>query len=138
MANEWWTQGTCTTSKFIDLATKAGATSPSDVFFPVTQTDGGLVRGAKAGKYLQRQARFEQLARRTCGDCPVRKECLLDACQNDSEPPWGFTGGLAPKQRVDLLDGGVLISHECPGCLVTLWGTKKCPPPKRCADTCKG
>lgn len=138
--DRWWEDAACATPKFKELAAKAGAwRNPSEVFFPITESDDGRTGKAATGiaKYRARQERFDQLARRTCGDCPVRRECLLEACQNDAEPPWGFSGALDPKQRVDLLEGAELVSRECPGCLVTLWGTKNLPPPKRCSGLCK-
>lgn len=133
MIEKWWEQAACATERFKDLATRAGAEHPTHIFYPITQSDSG--RAAKstlaAAKYKARQQRFDLLARTTCGDCPVRRECLLDACQNDGEVPHGFVGGLNPRQRVDLVEGAELISTKCPETNVTLWGTKKFPPPKR-------
>lgn len=49
-----------------------------DVFFP---EKGGSTREAK----------------RVCGECPVRRECLAYALDNDER--WGVWGGLAERER---------------------------------------
>lgn len=36
-------------------------------------------------------------AKRLCGQCPVRHECLTWALDNDEE--WGIWGGLDPRER---------------------------------------
>lgn len=140
MADHWWELGTCVTPAFKAKTLEAGAfKSPGQVFYPITETDDGRVSKTHVNipKYRNRQLRFDQLKREACGACPVRRDCLLDACQNDGETPIGFSGGLDPKQRLDLVNGAELISSQCLGCDTALWGTTNIAPPKRCSSLCK-
>jgi WhiB family redox-sensing transcriptional regulator len=40
-------------------------------------------------------------AKRVCGDCPVRTECLAEALDNNIE--WGVWGGMTERERRALL-----------------------------------
>jgi WhiB family redox-sensing transcriptional regulator len=49
---------------------------------------------------------YEELARRRCAGCPVRRECLELALRYEARPmiqPYGIWGGTAPWQREAIL-----------------------------------
>lgn len=103
----WREQALCATETFKEAARNAGATrDSSQVFFPIDSHDDGrpFTPGAhKAAKWIQRSARYEQLARRACSACPVRTECLFYGMEHETES-YGIFGGMTAEARMDLLD----------------------------------
>lgn len=64
-----------------------------EVFFPSRD-------GESAGKTEE--------ARRICGDCPVRRDCLASSLAEEAgtvlEEIWGIRAGLKPSERYDLIE----------------------------------
>jgi WhiB family redox-sensing transcriptional regulator len=44
-------------------------------------------------------------AKRVCGLCPVREECLAEALRAEYGSRYGIYGGLTPDERTELVDG---------------------------------
>lgn len=139
--DRWRDRALCATETFKQAARNAGATrDPSQVFFPIDSHDDGRPFGVGvhiAGKWKQRQARYDQLARRTCDRCPVRLECLFWGMEKETEP-YGVFGGMAADARMDLLDNpkAKMAKKKC-ACGTTLHGTEATLP-KQCSIYCNG
>lgn len=136
----WFAGAVCRTEVFKEEAFRAGAIrDPSQVFFPIEAypDTGKPFPGDKKPKGMRAiEQRFQQVARRACGDCPSRRDCLLWTMMSEQEP-WGIAGGLDPQARMDLLDNdkAKLIEREC-SCGVALHGTQSTLP-ERCSSFCK-
>lgn len=77
----------------------------------------GLCRGSEDPRYaLDEHARaVDPEIQLTCWRCPVRKECLEFALDNEvDDGEWGVWGGLTPFQRQQLKRERSRVF--CPGC----------------------
>lgn len=140
MASEWLASALCASEIFKEVAVLAGAQrDPSEIFFPVTETDDGkpVTDKPRHKTYRQRQARFERVARVTCAECPVRLECLFQAMELETEP-YGIIGGLDAASRAALLDSDnpTILEGVC-RCGVVIFGAKGAMP-KVCSASCRG
>lgn len=139
-SDEWRDEALCATEAFKEAAKLAGVRSdPSEIFFPVTETDDGkpVTNKPRHKTYKQREGRFERIARQTCAECPVWKECLFTNMTLESEP-YGIVGRLDAASRVALMesDNPAIIEGEC-RCGVKLFGAKGAMP-KVCSGNCRG
>lgn len=138
---DWREDASCATEEFKQAAFLAGAQKdPSQVFFPVTESDEGKEfppNKHRHPRYKLREARFERLARATCAECPVRLDCLFSTMELESEA-YGIAGGLDPVSRSELLiqDKPRMHTREC-ACGVRLFGAKGFVPEK-CNPNCRG
>ncbi|MBG0828212.1 WhiB family transcriptional regulator [Planomonospora sp. ID67723] len=80
-----------------------GAADPDAWFPPEPMPHGGEPTEAVKA----RRAEYEATARRLCGDCPVRAECLELALREEHDLPrtWfhGIRGGTAPWERQNIV-----------------------------------